>query len=257
MSSEHKVFISHSHDDRHAATELDSVLLKNGAETYLDQREIEAGEVLPDRIKDGIDWCTDFLLVWSHSASLSEWVRQEWDLAYVNKKRIIPFKLDNAPLPNPLDNLVYIDDQDRKLAYSNLLTAILGKTFQPQPGAMFAGTWEGSFDAFGLVGGTATLELRRNGQIVGEMQMGKGGVIGPGLRELGLGNLLNMRIPFSGHWSYEPITRVLELNTTASGFGTQGSETVRIIASGDESGPIQGQDLSGRTWTLRRVASTP
>ena len=257
MSSTSRVFISHSHVDRQAATEIDSVLLQHGAETYLDQRQIEAGDVLPDRIEEGIRWCSVFLLVWSVSASRSKWVKNEWKEAWRKEKRIVPFSLDGTKLPTPLDALVYVDSGDRKLAYSKLLTAVFGKTFTPLSGEIFAGTWEATFDAFGLVGGTSILELRRNGQVVGEMQMSQGGVLGPGLEGLGMGNLLNMKFPISGRWTYESKTRVLELNTTSSGFGTQGSDTVRIIASGNETGPIQGQDLSGRTWTLRRIADAP
>jgi hypothetical protein len=97
------------------------------------------------------------------------------------------------------------------------------------------------------------LELRNNGQIIGGMQIGGGDFLGSGLQELGLGSLLQTQIPIAGNWSYEAGTRMLELNTTASGYGTQGSDTIRIIATGHESGPITGQDLSGRTWTLERL----
>lgn len=46
---------------------------------------------------------------------------------------------------------------------------------------------------------------------------------------------------------------MLTLTVTASGFGQQNTDVVRIRTTGRERGEIQGQDLAGRTWTLRRV----
>jgi len=251
-TSQHVVFLSHSHADRRTATELNAVLKKNGARTYLDQEMIEVSDVLPDRLREGVTACTDFILIWSASARSSRWVREEWNLAYDRRKRILPYCLDATPLPSPLDALVFVPAEDRNLAYSNLLTAMFGRAFHPAPGEVFAGTWQADFNAFGLLGGTATLELRKNGQVIGSMRLGLAGLVGAELGGMG-----GLEIPVNGSWKYEPGTRVLELNTTASGFGTTGSETVHmIVARGHESGPIQGRDLAGRTWVLRRLGTT-
>jgi hypothetical protein len=69
-----KVFISHSHRDRGTAVVLAEVLEENGIERFLDQDQIEAGDVLPDRLVRGVEWCDKVLLLWSASAARSRWV---------------------------------------------------------------------------------------------------------------------------------------------------------------------------------------
>ena len=39
-------------------------------------------------------------------------------------------------------------------------------------------------------------------------------------------------------------------------FGQQQNDTIRIRATGHEKGAITGQDLAGRTWTLRRMGES-
>ena len=46
-SSPTTVFISHSHADRHTAVELQTILDEHGAQTFLDQAEIDTLEDLP------------------------------------------------------------------------------------------------------------------------------------------------------------------------------------------------------------------
>src|SRR5262249_49834057 len=117
------IFISHSHFDRAIADEIDTVLRENGAETYFDQRELGPAHELPEEIKKGIQKCGLFVLLWSAYASESSWVQKEWNLAYNERKKIVPFIIDGTGLPSPLDNFVYVDREDRKRAYSSLLTA--------------------------------------------------------------------------------------------------------------------------------------
>lgn len=247
MSSIPRVFIIHSHMDRQLAVEIESLLRQNGAETFLDQRSIEVGDVLSETVDGGIEWCSLFLLLWSGSAALSDYVHAEWNSAYDKRKKIIPLNIDGTSLPTPLDNLVYVDSDDRNLAYSKLLTAIFGREFTGPVGTIFAGTWDATFEAFGVASGTAVFELRRNGQIVGQLQIAGGGLLGRGVQGMGLGNLLNRKFPFTGSWTYELGTQILEMNTTATAFGNQANETIRIMTSPNPTGPMEGQDLSGRT----------
>jgi TIR domain len=102
------VFISHSHADRAVAAEIDLVLRKNGAQTFLDQRELGPGDQLPANLQASIENCSSFLLLWSVSAGLSTWVKREWNLAYTKQKRIIPFTVDGFALPSPLNNFISI-----------------------------------------------------------------------------------------------------------------------------------------------------
>lgn len=89
-SSTPKVFVSHSHHDRHSAVKLQKILEENEAQTFLDQDTIDVADYLPERIQEGISWCSSLLLLWSSSAARSLWVGKEWELAYDLKKRLFP-----------------------------------------------------------------------------------------------------------------------------------------------------------------------
>ena len=90
MAPPPRVFLSHSHRDRYFATQLQTVLESSGGKTYLDQDNIQAGDILPERITEGIIWCDVFLLFWSSSAAASTWVRRELDAAIKFRKKVIP-----------------------------------------------------------------------------------------------------------------------------------------------------------------------
>lgn len=252
-SSPRKVFISHSHRDRHAATDLQTTLEQHGAETYLDQEKIRAGDVLPDRIREGITWCDTFLMIWSPSAASSEWVQHECNMAYDLRKKIVPYILDSAPLPRGFENLVYIELKDRKLGDAQLLTTVFGREFTPDPTTLFPGWWRASMDAFGMIQATYDLKLRENGQMDGEGGADLSGVAGQLSEQMGMGGLLTMRIQVHGSWSYDLGTQLLTLVLIASGFGQQTHDTVNIRTTGREKQAIRGQDLEGRTWSLERL----
>jgi len=254
MSLNPKIFLSHSHRDRHYATELQVILETHGAETYLDQDKIKVGDILPERIIEGINWCNTFLLIWSSRAAASAWVEKEWNTAYDSRKKIIPYSLDSTPLPNELQNLVRVEVNDQEHGDAVLLRAVFGKDFTPDPKTLFPGKWHASLDAFGVAQGTYDLELRENGQVEGMGGISNSGVAGQIAGQMGMNGLLNMRIPFHGSWSYNRGSKTLTINTSTDVvFGQQQKDTIRIQATGQEKGAITGQDLAGRTWTLRRV----
>lgn len=249
------VFISHSHADRDTTVNLNRILIKNGAEVFLDQDRIEAGDPLPDRLRDGIRWCNRFLLIWSWSASQSAWVHEEWDYAYSERKKILPYVLDDTPLPDALENLVYVMGEDRSVGHANLLAAIFGKAFKPADSTeLFPGLWRACLAIQGLADATYDLELRRNGQVVGSGSMGQSGMFGELARQAGFGNLLNMKIPIRGQWSYEDVARTLTLDMTAEGFGTSNHEVIKITTTGRERDALYGQDLASRPWMVQRVS---
>ena len=239
------VFISYTRADRAVAAEIDLVLRQNGAQTFLDQRELGPGDPLPDDLQAGIENCSSFLLLWSKSAASSTWVNREWNDAYTKQKRIIPFIVDGCTLPSPLSNFIHIGGDDRKLAYSNLLTAIFGKEFRPRAGSVFAGKWEANCNVHGILNVQYTFELRLNGQVVGVARAGQlGGLVGP---------MANMTFPLHGSWTYQ--AEVLELRLTTEALGQRNTETIQIVAKGTEWDVLEGHDLKGLTWRLKRVSA--
>jgi len=248
-----KVFISHSHRDRAIATELQNVLRKYGAETFLDQDKIQVADALPPRIREGIEWCNSFLLLWSSSAAASQWVGREWNTAYELRRKIIPCCLDSTSLPPGLDNLVYVDRKDAKLAHAGLLKAVFGKDFVPSAMEIFPGRWRVTLNAFGFGTATSDLDLRANGQITGRTKVDRGGPIDEILKRLGAFDLLNLRFSISGTWEYEEHTEILTLDMVAHGFGQEFREKVQLRITRRERDLIQGRDFSGRMYTLRRL----
>jgi len=253
-----RVFVSHSHEDRHSAVELQRVLEKQNAQTFLDQDRIDTLDNLPDSVREGISWCDSLLLLWSASAAASAWVQREWETAHKWGKTIIPYVLDGTPLPYLLDELVYVDASDLQHGNAKLLKAVFGTDIEVDPRTLFPGLWEASVDAFGIAQGTYTFELRENGQVEGEGGISDSGFAGQLAGEMGMGGLMSMRVPLSGSWSYDRGSKTLTIETSTSVvFGQQQNDTIRIRATGYEKGAITGEDLAERTWTLRRVGDRP
>lgn len=250
-----EVFISHSHHDRHEATKIRDLLKRHGAEAFFDQEEIYPGDDLPDRILQGIEDCDLFLLVWSSNAARSEWVQNEWNLAYDKRKKIVPYVLDGAPLPQVLSNLVYIDRTDQRHGNALLLETIF-PGFIPRIDEVFPGQWRATVDFIGLGQATFEIELRPNGQIEGQGRLEATGTLGqiadPSMREL-----FDMRIPIHGNWYYDDGTQMLTLETVSSGFGQIQQDLVNIHTTGREHGAIKGADRGGRVWVLQRVGGAP
>jgi hypothetical protein len=254
MPNDPVVFLSHSQRDRHVATTLQKVLESNGARTFLDQDQIQAGDRLPASIRRGIESSDTLLLLWSRNASTSAWVRREWEAALDLRKKIIPYMLDGTPLPSVLEDRLFVDADDQRRAHAGLLRAVLGARFQPaQRTSLFPGRWRAELSIGGFGSSTYEIELRANGQVEGSAQMQSAGFLGDAARQFGFEHLLSSRIPVHGRWVYEDRADLLTLTLTAEGFGTAQTETIAIRATGRERGAIQGTDLGGRTWTLTRL----
>lgn len=250
-----KVFISHSHQDRDMAVLVDSVLKKHQAETFLDQDRIEVGDELPSRLEDGIKWCSKFLLLWSASALRSAWVEREWNMAYDLRKSIIPYRLDSTDFPDALQDRVYIEVEDRNRGHGGLLSAVFGREFKPaDPTTLFPGKWQLSPATGGLMDTRTEVELRPNGQVIGTVHIGSGGTWGELLRSAGMGHLLNMNAPVRGRWTYEETTEILTIDVISEFMGQTRHDVVQIRTTGKERGQLQGRDLMGNIWSVRRLS---
>jgi hypothetical protein len=98
-------FISYSRQDLAAVTQLkqacDSLRLK----VFFDSASLRAAETWPDQLGAGIEKARLFVLCWSASASSSDWVRAELKQAEMAKKPILPWTIDNTPLPAHLSTI--------------------------------------------------------------------------------------------------------------------------------------------------------
>ena len=256
-----RVFISHSHEDRAMAVLIENVLKKHQAETFLDQDHIEVGDVLPVRLENGVEWCSKFLLLWSANAAQSAWVEREWNLAYDLRKSIIPYRLDTYPLPDDLQDRVYIDIEDKSRAHGELLRAVFGRDFKPvDPATLFPGQWEMAIRDPSHPGAEFSFDLglRRNGQVEGPGHFNKKYVdamlqdmygqpslaygIDPTVMQVTQwmanqmrSKLESARFFANGSWSYDTDTGELLIDSVInSNLGSSGRFTLRLAVKDEQ-----------------------
>jgi TIR domain len=125
-------FISHSSRNRVRAQRLESALEAQGLEVWLDDSEIRLGVLLGAELQSSIRGCRALVLLWSQAAAQSRWVNSEWLMALHQDVRVLPCVLDGTPLPQCLQNSVFLNVQriDEQVV-TRLARAI--KTAEPGP----------------------------------------------------------------------------------------------------------------------------
>ncbi len=249
-----KVFLSHSHLDRETVAYIENILQKNGVSTFLDQHQIVPGQELKSRLDMGLLWCDKFILFWSAHAQVSDFVQWEWKRAQRLMKDIVPYALDKTPLPSRLKGRVFIDRSDQKHGHADLLRVVLGREWKPPRHTPFPGRWRAECNVLGFGEAEYELELRANGQIVGNGGVKPGFMAGIAGQDPALAQVLRMRFPISGTWSYDDREQILKLETSVTFMGRTNQEVVTVHTTGHDRGWIHGQSLSGMPWRLQRVA---
>ncbi len=111
-------FISHSSTDAALAGRVERALERDGLAAWLDSTEIRVGTLLRDELQAAIKQSRAVVLLWSKSAARSRWVAAEILTAFHLNRFIIACVLDNARLPQFLENTIYLDfrrDEKRQL----------------------------------------------------------------------------------------------------------------------------------------------
>jgi len=123
------VFLSHSHADKPFARKLAADLRVAGHSVWIDEAEINVGDSLVERIRDGLDQVEYVAGILSTSSIASPWVTRELDIASnreMREKRVVvlPLLLHKVPLPGFLEGKFYADftEEDR---YSDALKLLL------------------------------------------------------------------------------------------------------------------------------------
>jgi hypothetical protein len=84
------VFISHSSTDRWIADVIASKIKSIGAACWLDEKDLEGGDAIVDRIIKGIDSCDEALVLISPQSIQSQWVAFEIGGVRAQHKRVTP-----------------------------------------------------------------------------------------------------------------------------------------------------------------------
>lgn len=114
MGKTPKAFISYSHEDRELAIRIAEGLRSVGIDAWFDKYEIIPGDSLIKKIfEEGLAGADVFVILLTNSSIKSNWVRQELDVALIKRiegiTRVIPLKIGNVNIPDPLRTLKWID----------------------------------------------------------------------------------------------------------------------------------------------------
>lgn len=113
----YRVFVSHSGDDLWLAKQVARCIEECGAGTFLDRRDIAAGDNFKQRIHEELPKCQELLALFTPWSRRRAWVRHEIGMADMLKKRIVCvfYKVSIADFDadedgrGPLDDLNIID----------------------------------------------------------------------------------------------------------------------------------------------------
>ena len=126
-------FISYSSDDKEIVHSIAEHLRQNSIPIWLDNRDLQQNETIPQQIRDALLECHTILLMWSINHHVSRWCRDEHNAAQRFSKRVIYCLLDDRPLPPDVNNdAIEIDFSTLALGKNDLLPRCLEK-FEPKP----------------------------------------------------------------------------------------------------------------------------
>lgn len=104
------VFISHSSYDSWIAKVISEHIRALGAQTWLDEKDLEGGDIIVQKIIQGIDACTEALVLISPKSIKSQWVPFEIGAVRGQHKRVTPILNNVDPTAmEPMKDVKAID----------------------------------------------------------------------------------------------------------------------------------------------------
>ena len=107
-----RVFLSYASENKELAGQVANTIIKNAIKTWWDEWEIRAGDSIRQKVDNGIEKCTHFLVLLTTQSVNKEWVKTEMDAAFVRKLRgqcrFIPvrYELPVNDLPPTLEGVL-------------------------------------------------------------------------------------------------------------------------------------------------------
>lgn len=113
VKKEYIVFISHSSKDAWIARTIAEKISALGATPWLDVKDLYGGDVLGEKIRQGIEACHEAIVLVSPDSLKSQWVLFESGAVWGQKKRLTPVLLgvDHEAL-SPIKELKAIELND-------------------------------------------------------------------------------------------------------------------------------------------------
>ncbi len=116
------VFISYSHTDSADAEAIVSTLDKIGVKSFQDVKDIEWGQPISARVRDGLESAAAIIVIVSPGSIKSQWVAYEFGYGTGTNKRVLPYLTHpSIDLPGFMADLSYVKsiDQIRDFFQSN------------------------------------------------------------------------------------------------------------------------------------------
>lgn len=125
------IFLSHSHADKPFARKLAASLRAAGHGVWIDEAEINIGDSLIEKIREGLDQVDYVAAILSHASISSPWVTRELDIASnreIEEGRVVvlPLLVEKVDLPGFLKGKFYGDFTD-EASYEQMLGLLLRK----------------------------------------------------------------------------------------------------------------------------------
>lgn len=135
-----KVFLSYTWDDADLAGKIANTLMANGIDTWWDKWCISAGDSFRQKIDEGLEGCTHFLVLLTPNSLGKPWVNQEMDAGLMRKlqakSKFIPVRHQVTPtqLPPLLTGMSAPEVVDPDTDIKQLINDIYGITRKPPLG---------------------------------------------------------------------------------------------------------------------------
>jgi hypothetical protein len=135
-----KVFLSYTWDDADLAGKIAHTLMANGIDTWWDKWCISAGDSFRQKIDEGLEGCTHFLVLLTPNSLGKPWVNQEMDAGLMRKlqakSKFIPVRHQVTPtqLPPLLTGMSAPEVVDPDTDIKQLINDIYGITRKPPLG---------------------------------------------------------------------------------------------------------------------------
>ena len=85
-----KIFVSYSSQDIDNVNQISQLIEESNIEVFVSESSLEIGTELKPALKNAINNCDLFILLWTENAKNSEWVSQEIGIALAKNKTILP-----------------------------------------------------------------------------------------------------------------------------------------------------------------------
>lgn len=119
---QYDVFISYSSKDSATAQAICHELEDNHIRCWMAPRDIPVGSKYASVITEAIKSCKAVVLVFSERSAMSPWVESEINIAFSNRKPIIPYKIDKAHVEDYSEFYLMLNNRHWIEAYPDFKT---------------------------------------------------------------------------------------------------------------------------------------